>query len=97
MKRLMLFISLLFIFQGTAQAFTGVVGRVSWRGEVVPGLKVRAYAQIVDIASDKTVAISSATAADGTFMLALPPGGYYLTARSFDARPRPGDFSYNFV
>jgi len=92
MKRLMLFISLLFIFQGAAQASTGVTGRVSWRGEVVPGLKVRAYARIVDMASDKAVAVSSATAEDGTFMLALPPGSYYLTARSFDVKPRPGDY-----
>jgi hypothetical protein len=90
MKRL--FCLLLLFVTSPALAASGVKGRVAWRGEVVPGLKVRAYLSIADIPREKAVAVSAPTAQDGTYALELPPGSYYLTARSSEGTPAPGDY-----
>jgi len=79
-------------FTTSAFAATGITGRAAWRGDVVAGLVVRAYSDIADIPADKAVAVSSPTAADGTFSLELPPGSYYLTVRSPGVRLAPGDY-----
>lgn len=73
-------------------AASGIRGRVAWRGEVVPGLKVRVYRSIADIPAERPVAVSVPTAKDGTYALELPPGSYYLTARSYETKPAPGDY-----
>lgn len=90
-----LFFGLFFILLGClsalpARADSGVQGRVAWRGELVPGVRVHAYHSIPDIASGKVVAVSSPSEQDGTYRLLLPPGDYYLTARDFDGAPLPG-------
>lgn len=87
---LVLILSLL--LAAPAFAAGGIKGRTAWRGEVVAGVKVRAYRSIADIPADRALAVSAPTAADGTFTLDLPPGSYYLTARSYATRPRPGDY-----
>jgi len=91
MRRLAL-LPLLLFFAIPALAASGVQGRVSWRGEVVPGLKIRAYRSIADIPADRAVAVSAPTATDGTYSLDLAPGSYYLTARSYEAKPAAGDY-----
>ncbi|PLX80694.1 MAG: hypothetical protein C0616_07315 [Desulfuromonas sp.] len=90
--RILLLALLLTLAAGPSLADSGVKGRISWRGELIPGLKVRAYRQIVDIPADKAVAVSEPTGLDGTYTLALPPGQYVLTARSFAGKPKPGDY-----
>lgn len=91
MRQLLLFLFLL-LAAAPALAASGVKGRAAWRGELVPGLKVRAYRSIADIGRDRAVAVSAPTAQDGTYALDLPPGSYYLTARSFETKPAPGDY-----
>lgn len=75
-----------------ALADSGVKGRVAWRGELVPGLRISAYRQIEDIAAGKALGVSEPTALDGTYQLELPPGRYVLVARSFSGEPQPGDY-----
>ncbi len=89
------FFALLLILSGSLSALSalaesGVQGRVAWRGELVPGVRVHAYHSIPGIASGKVVAVSSPAEQDGTYRLLLPPGDYYLTARDFDGAPLPG-------
>lgn len=75
-----------------AWAVSGVQGRASWRGDLVAGIKVRAYRSVEDIAAGKPVAVSAPTGKDGRYRLELKPGNYVLTARSFDGAPKPGDY-----
>ncbi|PLY03095.1 MAG: hypothetical protein C0623_02565 [Desulfuromonas sp.] len=91
MKRIGLLVILLMI-AGTALAATGVRGRIAWRGELVPGLTVRAYKSISDIAEERVVAASGPSQVDGTYSLALEPGSYYLTARDYEGEPKPGNY-----
>lgn len=70
----------------------GIKGRVAWRGELVPGIRVHAYTSIADIALDKSVAISQPAAQDGTYQLELPAGRYYLVARNYIQKPIAGDY-----
>lgn len=83
---------LVLLLTTSALAASGIKGRAAWRGELVEGLKIRAYRQIEDIAAGKVVAVSTPTGLDGTYQLELPPGEYVLTARSDDGAPRPGDY-----
>lgn len=83
-------ILLLLLTATPALAASGIKGRAAWRGELVPGIQVRAYRAIADIAGNRAVAVSDASDLDGTYTLELPPGSYYLTARDFDGEPRPG-------
>jgi hypothetical protein len=73
-----------------AHADSGVKGRSAWRGELVPDVRVRAYRAIADIAAGQEVAVAAPSAVDGTYVLELPPGSYYLTARDYDGPPKPG-------
>lgn len=73
-------------------AGSGVQGRVAWRGELVPQVRVSAYRQIADIASGDAAAVSAPSALDGTYRLELPVGRYFLVARSFTGTPQPGDY-----
>jgi hypothetical protein len=86
---LMFFLTLL---PASLLAASGVKGRVAWRGELVPGVIVRAYSSIDAIATTNVVATSTPTDQDGTYRLELPAGRYYLTARTFDGHPSPGDY-----
>ncbi|MBW2451348.1 MAG: hypothetical protein JRF07_03225, partial [Deltaproteobacteria bacterium] len=80
------------VFCSTAAAAqSGVRGRVAWRGELVAGIQVRAYAQIADIAAGKHLAVADPTKDDGVYQLDLAPGRYYLTASNAAGRPQPGD------
>lgn len=88
--RLLSSLSLLLLVSTSVLAETGVHGRIAWRGELVPGVSVRAYRSIEDIARGKEVAVSSPSQTDGTYSLTLPPGNYYLTARDYDGKPQPG-------
>ena len=90
MQRTAFFLILLLLTATSALAASGIKGRIAWRGELVPGGKVRAYHSIPDIAAGKVVATSAPAAVDGTYRLELPPGSYYLTARDFDGASRPG-------
>jgi len=75
-----------------ALADGGVQGRVAWRGELVPGIRIHAYRAVADIGRDKEVAVSAPSALDGTYRLDLPPGDYFLTARNFDGAPQAGGY-----
>lgn len=81
---------LFFLLPSLALAAGGVKGRVAWQGELVPGVKVRAYRSIPDIAAGKAAATSAEAGVDGTYTLELPPGEYYLTARDYEGKPAPG-------
>ncbi len=63
-----------------ALADSGVRGRVAWRGELIQGVKVRAYHAVADIAGGVPVAFSAPTDLDGIYQLELPAGNYVLTA-----------------
>ena len=86
------FLFLIMLVAAPALAASGIKGRTAWRGEVVAGLRVRAYRAIADIPAGTPVATSAPTAKDGTFALELAPGSYYLTARNYTDRPAPGDY-----
>ncbi len=92
MKLLPVMIVCLMLAPSNLLAASGVKGRVAWRGELIPEVRVRAYRSITDIVSDRVAAVSAPTAQDGTYRLELPAGRYYLTARNYDADPRPGDY-----
>ncbi|NCP02467.1 MAG: DUF4198 domain-containing protein [Deltaproteobacteria bacterium] len=70
----------------------GIKGRVAWRGELVPGIRIHAYTSIDSIAQNKSVAVSQPAAQDGTYQLELPAGRYYLVARSYVQEPAAGDY-----
>lgn len=82
----------LLIIPSSLLAATGVKGRVAWRGELIPGVTVRAYRSIDAIAAEQVIASSEPTDQDGTYQLELPTGRYYLTARNFSTTPKPGDY-----
>ena len=82
----------LLVWAGAAWGAAGVQGRASWRGEPTAGVSVSTYRSIADIAAGKAVAISAPTGADGTYRLELPPGAYYLVARSGSGPLQPGQF-----
>ncbi len=89
--------SLLLILLSTlpALADSGVQGRVAWRGELVPEVRVRAYRSIADIGLGKELAVSAPSDMDGTYRMTLPPGEYYLTARDYADTPKAdGHFCY---
>lgn len=92
MKNILVLFCLLLLLPVGANAAAGVKGRVAWRGELIPGVIVRAYSSIDAIAQDESIAQSQPTAQDGTYTLALKPGKYYFTARSSAGTPEPGDF-----
>lgn len=73
-----------------ALAASGVKGRVAWEGELIPGVTVRAYRAIADIAKGKDAGASAPTTLDGTYSLELPPGDYFLTARDYQGKPVAG-------
>ncbi|RMF48480.1 MAG: carboxypeptidase regulatory-like domain-containing protein [Deltaproteobacteria bacterium] len=91
MKR-WLFLFLMLLAAVPALAATGAKGRVAWRGELVPGVKISAYRSVDDLVAGRPVAVSEPTALDGTWSLALPPGRYVMVARSFTGQPKPGDY-----
>jgi hypothetical protein len=76
----------------SAWGASGIQGRAAWRGELVPGIVVRAYRSIPDIAAGKVVAEAAPVGLDGTYTLELPPGSYYLTARDGSGPLRPGNY-----
>ncbi|PLX77927.1 MAG: hypothetical protein C0615_04630 [Desulfuromonas sp.] len=93
MKRVALIITALLLVTTTAAfAESGIRGRIAWRGELVPGITVRAYRQIADIAAGKHVAVAAPSKVDGTYSLDLPPGSYFLTARDYEGQPQPGNY-----
>lgn len=91
LRRILLF-GLLLLCAGTAWGTSGIQGRAAWRGELVPGIVVRAYRSIPDIAAGKVVAEAAPVGLDGTYKLELPPGSYYLTARDGSGPLRPGHY-----
>jgi hypothetical protein len=90
--RQFLLLGLLLLGAGTAWGASGIQGRAAWRGELVPGITVRAYHSIPDIAAGKVVAEAAPVGLDGTYRLELPPGSYYLTARDGSGPLRPGNY-----
>lgn len=91
LRRGLLF-GLLLLCAGTAWGASGIQGRAAWRGELVPGIIVRAYRSIPDIDAGKVVAEAAPVGLDGTYKLELPPGSYYLTARDGNGPLRPGHY-----
>ena len=90
--RWLLLMVLCFCCPLTLLAQSGVKGRVAWRGVLVPGISIHVYRSIDAMVRDESVATVAATAQDGTYRIDLPPGRYYLTARSFERQPKPGDY-----
>nr|NIS40271.1 carboxypeptidase regulatory-like domain-containing protein [Desulfuromonadales bacterium] len=91
MTKRLFFVSILsLLLAGQALAASGIKGRVAWRGELVPEVRIRAYEAIADIAAGAPVAVSPPTAQDGTYRFDLAPGSYYLTARDYEGEPEPG-------
>lgn len=90
--RIVLLLGVLLLAAATAWGASGIQGRAAWRGELVPGIVVRAYRSIADIAAGKAVAESAPVGLDGTYKLDLPPGSYYLTARDGRGPLRPGHY-----
>ena len=86
------FLFLFMISASSAWADSGIQGRTAWRGDLVSGVRVRAYRHIEDIATDKVLAVSDPTGSDGIYTLDLPPGAYVLTARNYETTARPGDY-----
>ncbi len=82
---------LICLVSATAFAESGVRGRVAWRGELIPEVKVRAYRQVADIAKGDVVAVSAPTDLDGLYQLDLDPGNYVLTASNGSGALKPGD------
>jgi len=91
-RRLPVIVTALLLLAGTAWGAAGIQGRVAWRGELIPGIIVRAYRSIPDIAAGKIVAEAAPAGLDGTYRLELPPGSYYLTARDGSGPLRPGNY-----
>lgn len=92
MRLLFCILFLVLILPQSALAETGVRGRIAWRGELVPGVTIRAYKSIADIAAGRPVAESKLSDMDGTYSLELAPGSYYLTARDYNGEPQPGNY-----
>lgn len=92
MKIILTLLVCLMLIPSSLLAATGIKGRVAWRGELIPGVAVRAYRSIDAIAAEQVIAISEPTDQDGSYQLELPPGRYYLTARNFSTTPNPGDY-----
>jgi len=66
---------------GEPAAGTGVAGRVLSGGAPVEGASVFAYVRTETAFRDLGFAASAPTATDGSFVVDLPPGDYYLLAR----------------
>lgn len=79
-SRIFLVCVLICMISVPALADSGVRGRVAWRGELIQGVKVRAYHAVADIAGSVPVAVSAPTDLDGIYQLELPAGNYVLTA-----------------
>lgn len=90
-KTLLLSIALFMVFS-SAEAATGVSGRVAWRGVLIEGVTIRAYKSVDALVAGEVVAASQPTATDGTYQLDLPPGRYVMTARNFTETPQPGRY-----
>ncbi len=90
--RLSIICLLIVLFAVQAIAASGVRGRVAWRGELIPGIKVKAYSQVADIETGQHVAVSKPTDLDGIYQLDLAPGPYVLTASNSEGRPKAGDY-----
>jgi len=90
--RLGLIFGVLLLCAGAAWGASGVQGRAAWRGELIPGIIVRAYRSIPDIAAGNVLAEAAPVGLDGTYKLELPPGSYYLTARDGSGPLRPGNY-----
>jgi len=90
--RVCLSLLLLLVLPCTVLAENGIRGRIAWRGELVPGITVRAFKSIEAIAAGQTVAVSEPSQLDGTYSLNLPPGSYYLTASDAKGVPQPGNY-----
>ncbi|RLA38749.1 MAG: hypothetical protein DRR06_20250, partial [Gammaproteobacteria bacterium] len=78
--RILLVCALICLISVPALADSGVRGRVAWRGELIQGVKVRAYHAVADIAGGVPVAVSAPTDLDGIYQLELEPGNYVLAA-----------------
>ena len=70
--------------QGSA-AGNGLEGRVTIDGQVVTGGTVYAYLSYADVLAFKPFAISAPTADDGSYKLDLPPGKYFVVAKTHAA------------
>ncbi|HEX9191753.1 MAG TPA: carboxypeptidase-like regulatory domain-containing protein, partial [Candidatus Deferrimicrobiaceae bacterium] len=66
---------------GEPAAGTGVAGRVAADGAPAEGASVYAYHRTESAFRDLGFAVSAPTAPDGSFVLDLPPGRYYILAR----------------
>jgi hypothetical protein len=90
--RTLVWLAVALVVGASAWAGSGVQGRVAWRGELIPGIVVRAYQGIPEIAAGKVLAESRPSGADGSYRLELPPGSYYLTARDGSGPLQPGNY-----
>jgi len=89
--RILLVCALICLISVPALADSGVRGRVAWRGELIQGVKVRAYHAVADIAGGVPVAVSAPTDLDGIYQLELEPGNYVLAAGNQLDVLKPGD------
>ncbi len=75
-----LFLAAVLSSPSAAGEFTGVRGRVAIRGEVVPGVVVRAYTDFTEGLASVPAAASGPTDVEGIYSIELPPGTYFLVA-----------------
>lgn len=91
-RQLWLVLILLGLTAAAALAESGVRGRVAWRGELIPEIRVSAYRKVADISAGEALAVSAPTGLDGIYQLELPPGSYVLTASNRQGELEAGDY-----
>jgi hypothetical protein len=69
---------------------TGFEGRVSHRGQVLPGVRVYTYDGFESMLANNPSSTSPATGDDGGFVMAVPPGEYILVAKRLASGPGDG-------
>ncbi|HWR98014.1 MAG TPA: right-handed parallel beta-helix repeat-containing protein [Candidatus Methanoperedens sp.] len=80
-----------------AKSNCGVAGKVVLAGAPLPGVRVHAYADAKNAFKGEAEVYSAPTAKDGSFVLHLPPGVYFLVAKGPSPplpaeEPREGGF-----
>ncbi len=68
----------------------GVDARAIIDGQVLPGIRLYAYASVDDLVRHRPLAVSGPSIDNGTMTLALPSGSYYLAAKKRSAGPGDG-------
>ncbi len=88
-----LFFTVVALLMAAAPVFgSGIQGKASLRGELMAGIRVRAFGSMQEMEAGRALAVSGPTDAKGQYHLDLPPGRYFLTASDFEGNPVPGKY-----